>query len=93
MSLEKLLTEQVSNIIEPFLATYEEKIKAYDSRVNSILHLPLTPKQIAIILGYKTTASIDRLYELGSLTNVSSNNTRMATVAEVLELKFKLTNK
>lgn len=34
MSLEKLLTEQVSNIIEPFLATYEEKIKAYDSRVN-----------------------------------------------------------
>ena len=46
MSLEKILTEQVSNIIEPFLATYEEKIKAYDSRVNSILHLPLTPKQI-----------------------------------------------
>lgn len=92
MSLEKLLTEQVTNIIEPFLAIYEEKLKAYDSRVNSIMELPLTPKQIAFVLNYKTNTSIDRLFELGSLTNVSSNNTRMATVAEVLEYKFKERN-
>ncbi|MGQ4002888.1 hypothetical protein QIW31_07590 [Francisellaceae bacterium CB299] len=92
MSLERLLTEQVTNIIEPFLATYEEKLKAYDSRVNSIMELPLTPKQIALVLNYKTTTSIDRLFELGSLSNVSTNNTRMATVAEVLEYKLKERN-
>ena len=89
MSLERLLTEQVSSIIEPFLSQYEEKLKAYDSRVNSILELALTPKQLKFVLKYRSSASIDKLFEKGILINVSNNNTRMATVRQVLEYKFK----
>ncbi|WP_432772699.1 hypothetical protein [Francisella salimarina] len=90
MSLEKLLAEQVTNIVKPLIDEYNDKLKSYDSRIISILDLPLTPKQIAIVLGYKTNASIDRLFELGELKNVSENSTRMATVRDILDYKNRL---
>ncbi|AJI57411.1 hypothetical protein LA02_1628 [Francisella philomiragia] len=92
MSLEKLLAEQVTNIVKPLIDEYSDKLKNYDSRINDILDLPLTPRQIAIVLNYKTNKSVDRLFELGELKNVSTNSTRMATVRNVLEFKNRLAN-
>ena len=92
MNLEKLLAEQVTNIIKPLIEEYSEKLKNYDSRINDILDLPLTPRQIAIVLNYKTNKSVDRLFELSELVNVSINSTRMATVRNVLEYKNRLSN-
>lgn len=87
MTLEQLLSQQVINIIQPIVQEYENRLNSYDSRIKDIQELPLTPKQIAIVLGYKTNASIDRLFELGKLKNISTNSTRMATVQDVLNYK------
>ncbi len=90
MSLEKLLSQQVVEIIQPIVDEYSTKLKSYDMRVNTILDLPITPKQIALVLNYKTNKLVDRLFELGELKNVSINSTRMATVRDVLEFKDRL---
>ncbi|AEI35222.1 MULTISPECIES: hypothetical protein [Francisella] len=87
MSLEKLLSQQVVEIIQPIVDEYSTKLKSYDMRVNTILDLPITPKQIALVLNYKTNKSVDRLFELGKLKNISTNSTRMATVQDVLNYK------
>lgn len=87
MSLEKLLSQQVVEIIQPIVDEYSIKLKSYDMRVNTILDLPITPKQIALVLNYKTNKSVDRLFELGKLKNISTNSTRMATVQDVLNYK------
>jgi hypothetical protein len=90
MSLEKLLAQQVTSIVKPLIDEYSNKLKNYDNRISNILDLPLTPRQIAIVLNYKTNKSVDRLFELGELKNVSINSTRMATIRDVLEFKDRL---
>lgn len=87
MNLEKLLSKQVIDIIQPIVQEYENRLHSYDSRVNDILDLQISVNQIRILLGYKTNASIDRIFELGKLKNVSTNSARKATIRDVLNYK------
>ncbi|QWU98527.1 hypothetical protein [Francisella salimarina] len=87
MSIEQLLSKQVIDIIQPIVQEYENRLHRYDSRINDILELQISINQIRILLGYKTNASIDRLFERQKLINVSTNSFRKATIQDVLNYK------